>query len=351
MKTVALGNSGVMVSDVSLGTMTFGNQTDLADACTQMDRAVEAGITFLDCAEMYPVNPVRTETAGRSEEFIGTWLAKRGKRDDLQLATKVSGPGPRLRVDGFNSGVIVSAIEDSLRRMKTDVIDLYQLHWPQRGGYAFRQNWGYNPSKQVKSDTIAHMEDVLGALMTAVQAGKIRAIGLSNETAWGTTRWVDVADRMGAPRMVTIQNEYSLLDRQYDTDLAEVAVNEDVTLLAYSPLAAGLLSGKYADGQRPAASRAAVDVEHGGLGDLSGRITPRSLVAVAAYQALAEELGLDLIQMAIAFTRQRPFRCIPIIGATNVAQLDHLLAGLNLRLSDDHLARIEALNRLHPLSY
>lgn len=351
MKTVALGNSGLMVSEVSLGTMTFGNQTDLADACIQMDRAVAAGITFLDCAEMYPVNPVRAETAGRSEEFIGTWLSKRGKRDDLQLATKVSGPGPRLRPDGFNGAVITSAIEDSLRRMQTDVIDLYQLHWPQRGGYAFRQNWSYDPSGQVKSDTIAHMEDVLGALMAAVQAGKIRAIGLSNETAWGTTRWVDVADRMGAPRMVTIQNEYSLLDRQFDTDLAEVSVNEDVTLLAYSPLAAGLLTGKYADGQLPKASRAAVDVAHDGPGNLSGRITARSMAAVAAYQALADEFGLDLIHMAIAFTRQRPFKVIPIIGATNVGQLDHLLAGLDLRLSDDQLARIDALHRDHAMTY
>ncbi len=351
MKTVTLGKSGLVVSEVCLGTMTFGNQTDLADACAQMDRAVEAGITFLDCAEMYPVNPVRAETAGRSEEFIGTWLQKRGKRDDLQLTSKVSGPGPRLRPDGFNGAVITSAIEDSLRRMKTDVIDLYQLHWPQRGGYAFRQNWGYDPSKQVKSDTIGHMEDVLAALMAAVQAGKIRAIGLSNETAWGTTRWVDVADRMGAPRMVTIQNEYSLLDRQYDTDLAEVGVNEDIRLLAYSPLAAGLLSGKYAGGQRPEGSRAAVDVAFDGPGNLSGRITPRSLVAVQAYQDLANELGLDLIQMAVAFTRQRPFPSIPIIGATNLGQLDYMLAGIDLHLSADQLARIDAIHRAHPMTY
>ncbi|MDN3712849.1 aldo/keto reductase [Paracoccus cavernae] len=351
MKTVALGNSEVMVSDVSLGTMTYGNQTGLADALIQMDRALDAGITFFDCAEMYPVNPVRRETAGRSEEFIGEWVAKSGKRNQVQLASKISGPGPRLRDDGFNGANIGPAIEDLLRRMKTDVIDLYQLHWPQRGSYAFRQNWGYDASGQDKAATIAHMEDVLGALMAAVEAGKIRAIGLSNESAWGTTRWVDVADRMGAPRMVAIQNEYSLLDRKFDTDLAEAAVNEGVTLLAYSPLAAGLLSGKYQNGERPAGSRAAVDVEFGGAGDLSGRITAHSLAAVAAYQALAAELGLDLVQMAIAFTRQRPFRCIPIIGATNVGQLDHLLAGLNLVLSDDQLARIEALHRAHPMTY
>ncbi|AGT10508.1 aldo/keto reductase [Paracoccus aminophilus] len=351
MKTVALGNSGVEVTDVCLGTMTFGNQTDLTDACAQMDRAVEAGITFLDVAEMYPVNPVRAETAGRSEEFIGEWLSRRGKRDDLQIATKVSGPGPRLREHGYNSAVIAEAIDASLKRLRTDVIDLYQLHWPQRGSYAFRQNWAYDPSKQNRAETIAHMEDCLGALDQAVKAGKIRAIGLSNESAWGTTRWIDVAERMGAPRMVAIQNEYSLLDRQFDTDLAEVSVNEDVTLLAYSPLAAGLLTGKYGADLRPGLSRAAVDIEHGGPGNLGGRMTPRALTAVAAYQAAAAEMGLDLVQMAIAFTRQRPFPVIPIIGATNIDQLDHLIAGLDLVLSDAQLERIAALHRLHPLPY
>lgn len=351
MKTVALGNSGVMVSEICLGTMTYGNQTDLADASAQMDRAVAAGITFLDCAEMYPVNPVRRETAGRSEEFIGAWLAKRGKRDDLQIATKISGPGPRLRDEGFTGQNIPGAIEDSLRRLKTDVIDLYQLHWPQRGSYAFRQNWGFDPSGQDKAATLAHMEEVIGALQTAVEAGKIRAFGLSNESAWGTVRWIDVAERVGGPRVVAIQNEYSLMNRHYDLDLAEAAVNEDVTLLAYSALAAGFLSGKYAGGARPEGSRAAVDLVHGGAGDLGGRITPQSERAAEAYVALAGELGLDPVHLAIAFTRQRPFACIPIIGATDLGQLDHLIAGLDLRLSSEQLAAIETVRREHPMPF
>ena len=351
MQSMELGNSGVRVSAVSLGTMTFGNQTAPGDGHAQIDRALAAGITFLDTAELYPVNPVRRETIGRTEEILGDWLAARGGRDRVQIATKAAGPGDKVRAEGFSGPILRQTIDASLRRLKTDYIDLYQLHWPVRGGYAFRQNWRYDPSRQDRTATLAHMRDVLSALDEAKRAGKIRAFGLSNESAWGTARWIDTAEAMGAPCVASIQNEYSLLCRLFDTDLAELAANEGVTLLAYSPLAAGLLTGKYRGGAEPAASRAAADRASGGQGDLGGRRTPRAGLAVEAYCALAAELGLDPIHMAIAFTRQRPFRSIPIIGATDLGQLDHLLAGLDLVLPDEALARIDTLHRGHPMPY
>ena len=351
MQSMTLGDSDVSVSTICLGTMTFGNQTSPDVAHRQMDRALDAGITFLDTAEMYPVNPVRRETVGRSEEIIGDWLAARGGRDGIQIATKAAGPGDILRRQGYDGKILRQTIDDSLARLKTDYIDLYQLHWPVRGSYAFRQNWDYDPGQQDKARTLDHMADVLGALAQARDAGKIRAFGLSNESAWGTARWIDTAARLGAPRVVTIQNEYSLLNRLFDTDLAELAVNEDVTLLAYSPLAAGLLSGKYLRGAEPAGSRAAVDRSHGGKGNLGGRRTRRAEEAVAAWHKLAAELRIDPIHAAISFTRQRPFAIIPIIGATDLAQLDHILAGLDLRLSEDALQRIAQFHRDHPMPY
>ncbi|MFT4014528.1 MAG: aldo/keto reductase [Paracoccus sp. (in: a-proteobacteria)] len=350
MQRMMLGKSDVEVSAVSLGTMTFSNQTDLAGAQAQMDMALEAGVSFLDTAELYPVNPVERETVGRTEAFIGTWLARRRNRDRVQIATKVTGPSDKVRLEGYDGKIIRQTIEASLRRLGTDYIDLYQLHWPQRGSYAFRQNWRYDPSKQDRQKTLDHMADVLDAMAEARRAGKIRAFGLSNESAWGLTRWLDTAERLNAPPVASIQNEYSLLFRLYDTDLAETAVNERVTLLAYSPLATGLLTGKYAEGE-PKGSRAEVDRRHGGPGDLGERRTPRALAAVAAYRALAGELGLDPIHMAIAFTRHRPFPCIPIIGATDLRQLEHLLQGIDLKLSDEALRRIDRLHRDHPLPF
>jgi len=351
MQRLTLGSSGVSVSAVSLGTMTYGNQTGVADAHAQIDMALEAGITFLDTAEMYPVNPVTRETVGRSEEIIGSWLANHGGRDRVEIATKVTGPSDKVRHEGYDGKILRQTIDASLKRLHTDYIDLYQLHWPMRGSYAFRQNWRYDPRKQDRQRTLDHMADVLETISDSVKAGKIRAFGLSNESAWGTTRWIDTAERMGAPRVVSVQNEYSLLCRLYDTDMAEVAVNEDVTLLAYSPLAAGLLTGKYRGGVEPEGSRAAVDRAHGGPGDLGGRRTRRAPEIVMAYHALAHELGLDPIHMAIAFTRQRPFACIPIIGATDRGQLDHILKGIDLKLSDEALARIDRLHREEPMPY
>ncbi|MFN3525789.1 MAG: aldo/keto reductase [Paracoccus sp. (in: a-proteobacteria)] len=352
MNRVKLGGSDVEVSEICLGTMTFGNQTAEDEAHAQMDAALEVGMTFMDCAEMYPVNPVRRETVGVSEEVIGRWLASTGHRDRVEIATKITGPSQIVR-DGapFDGATVRACIDASLKRLQTDRIDLYQLHWPVRGSYGFRQNWSYDPSGQVKAQTLDHMADVLEAMADGVRAGKLRAVGLSNETAWGLARWCDVADRIGGPRMAAIQNEYSLLYRLYDTDLAETAVNEDVTLLAYSPLAAGLLSGKYAGGAVPDGSRAAVDMANDGKGDLGGRKTARGLEASAAYGALAAEHGWDVIHMAIAWQLTRPFANVPIIGATTMPQLRHLIAGLGRPLPDDLCRAIERLHRAHPMPY
>lgn len=352
MKREGLGRSNIEVSAFCLGTMTFGNQTDEADAHAQIDCALDHGIDFLDCAEMYPVNPVRKETAGRSEAIIGNWIAKTGRGKDIKIATKVTGNGSAVRDgEGFSGDVITRTIEQSLKRLQTDVIDLYQLHWPMRGGYAFRQNWKYDPSGQNQQENIDHMSDVLRALADAVQAGKIRSFGLSNETTWGTLRWIDTAERFDAPRVVSIQNEYSLLYRHFDTDLAEASVNESITLLAYSPLAAGLLTGKYQNGSIPSGSRASVDIASGGAGNLGGRKTDRADNAVAAYHELAQSLGLNMIHMALAWQKTRPFHVIPILGATSLEQLKQQLPGLGMSLTDDLINAIDNLHRTWPMPY
>ena len=343
MRQTVLGEIGV--SGWCLGTMTYGNQTPLDDALRQMDMAVAAGITFWDTAEMYPVNPVRKETAGRSEEFVGEWIARRGGRDRVVIATKICGPRNLIRGDqGPDAATLVQAVEDSLRRLRTDHIDLYQIHWPARGHWGFRHNWTYRPSAD-RAGTIAHMDEVLGTMQRLVEAGKVRAFGLSNETAWGMTRWVDRAAAVAGPRPVSVQNEYSLLCRLYDTDLAEVAVNEDITLLAFSPLAAGLLTGKYQDGRIPEGSRMALN------GDLGGRRSQRVFDAVAAYLALAAEHDLDPVHMALAWLASRPFPVIPIFGATTAEQLERTLAGRDLVLEPEVIRAIDAVHKAHPMPY
>ncbi|MDO5603807.1 MAG: aldo/keto reductase [Paracoccus sp. (in: a-proteobacteria)] len=352
MKREFLGQSDVEVSAFCLGTMTFGNQTDEADAHAQMDHALAAGLTFWDTAEMYPVNPVRAETAGRSEEIIGRWIASRGRRADIQIATKVSGDSEQIRGgEGYDGRIIPGCIDASLRRLQTDVIDLYQLHWPMRGSYAFRQNWAFDPSGQDRQRTLDHMNEVLAALKDAQQAGKIRAFGLSNESAWGTTRWIDLAAQTGAPRVAAIQNEYSLLCRLFDTDLAELAVNEGVTLVSYSPLAAGILTGKYAGGAIPPDSRVAVDLAAGGKGNLGGRKTDRAVRVVDSYHQLARMAGLDPVHMALAWQKARPFHTVPILGATSLGQLEYQLAGLDVHIPEDLARAIDDLNRSCPMPY
>lgn len=347
MKMNSLGQTGISVSQFCLGTMTFGTQTSEAEAHQQMDMALDASINFIDAAEMYPVNPISAETQGRTEEILGTWFAKSGRRDAVVLATKHSGAGVKHVRDGapISAATVSEAIDGSLKRLQTDYIDLYQLHWPNRGSYMFRQNWNYDPSGQNKAETLAHMEETLAALQAEVDRGRIRAFGLSNESTWGTAQWLRVADEKGGPRVASIQNEYSLLCRMGDTDLAELCVNEGVGWLAFSPLATGLLTGKYQGGAVPDRSRKAINI------DLGGRVSPRVFDAVQAYLDIAKNHGLDPVHMAMAFTVQRPFMCSSIFGATTVAQLEHILAGADLRLSAEALKDISAAHRAHPMPY
>ena len=344
MQKVLLGRTGLRVSSICLGTMTWGSQTSEAEGHAQADLALERGVDFWDTAEMYPVNPVRAETVGRTEEIIGTWLASRGGRDRVVLATKVTGSGQPAVRDGaaLSAATMRQAVEGSLKRLRTDYIDIYQLHWPNRGTYRFRENWGFDPRGPQKADIEAHMLEILQLAATLIAEGKIRHIALSNETVWGAGRWLALAEAHGLPRMMTVQNEYSPLYRHFDTDWAEFSVREDMPLLAFSPLATGLLTGKYQGDVTPPGSRRAQNA------NLSGRITPRVFAAVDAFRAVADRHGWDACHMALAFCRQRPFPCVPIVGATTRAQLEANLAVEDRLLSPEALADIDAANRAHP---
>jgi aryl-alcohol dehydrogenase-like predicted oxidoreductase len=347
MKMISLGQSGIMISNWCLGTMTYGNQTPASDAHRQMDMALDAGINILDTAEMYPVNPVAKETVGNSERVIGDWIARGGDRSRWVIATKVSGPNGGFVRDGkgYDGRVIREAVDASLARLQTDHIDLYQLHWPVRGSYMFRQNWDFDPSGQNRQETLDHMADVLEAMAEVVKSGKVRAFGLSNESAWGTTKWVDVADKMGAPRVASVQNEYSLMCRLYDTDMAEMAVNEDITLLSFSPLVCGVLTGKYQGGAVPQGSRLSLN------GDLGGRKTDRLLPTAQVYLDLAQDHGVDPVHMAMAWQGTRPFPVSAIFGATSIEQLEHLLQGRDVALTPDLIAAIDQAHKGHPMPY
>lgn len=346
MKQIPLGTTGLMVSELCLGSMTWGTQNTQAEGHAQMDRALERGVTFWDTAEMYPVNPVSADTIGRTEEIIGTWLAK-GGRDRVVLASKVTGAGRAEVRDGaaLTPAALRQAVEGSLRRLGTDYIDLYQLHWPNRGTYHFRDIWAFDPRAADRVKTEAHMIEILDEAAKLIADGKIRHLALSNETVWGTAKWLSLAERHGLPRMATVQNEYSLLCRQFDSDWAELSHMENLPLLAFSPLATGLLTGKYAGDVTPEGSRRSLNPM------LGGRITPQVFPAVAAYLGLAAAHGLNPAQMAIAFCRSRPFPCIPIFGATSLAQLDIALGAAEITLSNEVLAGIDAVHRAHPMPF
>ncbi|MEO0369938.1 MAG: aldo/keto reductase [Pseudomonadota bacterium] len=347
MQRNPLGRTGIEVSALCLGSMTWGTQNTEDEGHAQIDMALDHGIDFLDTAEMYPVNPIRPETTGLTETIVGSWFAKTGRRNDVILATKHSGAGFKGARDGaaISAKTIPEAVEGSLKRLQTDVIDLYQFHWPNRGSYMFRQNWGYDPSGQNREETMAHMEEALEALQREVEKGRIRAFGLSNESAWGTAQWLRIAEEKGGPRVASMQNEYSLMCRLYDTDMAELSVNEDVGLLSFSPLAAGFLTGKYQNGQIPAGSR--MDIN----GDLGGRRTDRAYAAVDAYLAVAQKHGLDPTQMALAWCLTRPFMCSAIFGATTEAQLQTAIGAAEVTLSDEVLDDLAAVHRAHPMPY
>ena len=347
MQRTQLGKSGIEVSAYCLGTMTYGTNSTEEEAHQQLDLCLHHGIDFLDAAEMYPVNPIKKETVGLTEEIIGRWNAKSGRRGDYVIATKCTGVNDSFVREGqmVDGKTIRLACEASLKRLQTDYIDLYQLHWPNRGSYHFRQIWDYDPSKQDRHGTIVHMEDVMNTLMALVDEGKIRAFGLSNESAWGTDKWLGAADSVGGPRIASIQNEYSVLCRMpFDADLAELCHHEAVTLLAFSPLATGFVTGKYLDGAMPEGSR------HQIMGD-SPRLSPRLDDAVRAFMQVAEKHSIDPVHMALAFCIQRPFPCIPIFGATTVAQLEHIVAGIDIRLSDEAMVDLNNINRQHPMPF
>ena len=346
MKQIELGRTGIMVSDWCLGTMTFSTQTPAEDAHRQIDMALDAGINFVDTAEMYPVNPMRKESVGNTERCIADWFTATGRREDVVLATKAGADSPNIRGgEGYSEDNILDVLDGNLQRLGTDYIDLYQLHWPMRGSYAFRQNWDFNPSGQDRAKNMDHIAGVLEKLKQAQAEGKIRAFGLSNDSAWGTTKWIDVAEQIGAPRVASVQNEYSLLHRLYDTDMAEMSVNEDVILFSYSPLATGLLTGKYQNGAVPDGSRMTFGPK------LGGRVTPRVFAAVEAYLEVAQKHGLSLPHMALAFQRSRPFKVSAILGASTSEQLASLLEGRDLELSDEVLTDIDSVHRDHPMPY
>jgi len=347
MKARKLANGALEVSELCLGTMTWGSQNTEAEGHAQMDMALDAGINFVDTAEMYPTNPVKAETVGRTEEIVGSWNARTGRRADYVLATKVTGTSKLVRDEkGFSGAIIRETVEASLKRLKTDWIDIYQLHWPQRGSYAFRQNWDYDASGHDPARTLDEMRDVLAAMAEIVASGKVRHFGLSNETAWGTTTWLRLAREMGAPEVVSIQNEYSLLCRLYDTDLAEVSAHEGVKLLAYSPLATGLLTGKYHGGHEvPAGSRMSINT------DLGGRVTPRVWTATQAYLDIAEGHGLDPVHMALRWAADKPFMGSVIFGATSEAQLARILDTAEVTLSDEVIKEIELAHKAHPMPF
>ncbi|MCM2292049.1 aldo/keto reductase [Allorhizobium sp. BGMRC 0089] len=345
MKYKQLGRTDISVSEICLGTMTWGSQNSEAEAFQQMDYALEKGVNFFDTAELYPTTPLSADTYTDTEKIIGRWIAARGKRDDIVLATKVAGAGRDYIRGGapINADTIRQAVDASLSRLNTDYIDLYQIHWPNRGHYHFRGVWGYDPSNQDRNQVLDEITEKLEALEDCVKAGKIRAIGLSNETCWGTQTFLSIAEKKGLPRVASIQNEYNLLYRPYDLDLAELSHHEEVGLLAYSPLAAGILSGKYLGGAVPAGSRGSIN------GNLGGRLTPHQQEATRAYVDLAKEHGLDPSQMALAFCLTRPFMASVIIGATTMEQLQTDIGAADVTLSDTVMKGIADIHRRYPM--
>jgi aryl-alcohol dehydrogenase-like predicted oxidoreductase len=338
MELRRLGRTDIQVSAVALGVMTFGSKTPEEDAFRQLDMAFAAGINLFDTAENYPA-PVLAQTQGRSEEILGRWIASRGVRSRVLVATKVAGPGNAAgdmthirgvdrRLDRAN---IIAAVDGSLRRLGTDYIDLYQVHWPERPITTLRRShFSHIPD----APTLVPVEETLSALGEVVAAGKVRNIGVANETPWGVMHYLALAHERGLPRIVTIQNSYSLLDRQFEVGLAEITMREQVGLLAYSPLARGLLTGKYLDASQSVPGR--------------DRFSQRRLSATAAYVDLAKRHGLQPAIMALAFARQKPFMTSVLMAASDVAQLEDNLRSLDVSLARELLKEIDALHEQSP---
>jgi len=342
MRYRTLGDSDLNVSELCLGTMTWGQQNTEAEGFEQMDYAVEQGINFFDTAEMYSV-PTQAATYGSTETIIGNWLAARGKRKDIILATKICGPGawlPHIRnaETRFNKHHIEQALHGSLKRLKTDYIDLYQLHWPDRNTNFFGK-LGYRHSSK---ELITPVEETLQALAEYCQQGKIRYIGLSNETPWGVMEFVRLAKQMNLPKVISVQNPYSLLNRSFEIGLAEVAHRENVPLLAYSPLAFGMLSGKYMQGNWPENARLTL------FKQFSRYTNDEAFVATEMYLNLAREQGLSPVQMALAYVNSRSFLGANIIGATSMDQLKENIGSVDITLEKPVLEAIEKIHTKQP---
>ena len=341
MEYTTLPNSDIKVSKICLGTMTWGNQNTEADGFAQMDYAVEKGVNFFDTAELYPV-PATKETQGRTSKIIGNWFKQRQNRGKVVLASKIAGPGDytaHIRTTGFKGDSIKQAIDLELKRLQTDYIDLYQLHWPERHTNTFGvRDFKPNP----KDPWIDNFSEVLHELNALVKAGKIRAYGLSNEKSWGSMRYLEEVRKDKLPKISTIQNAYSLLNRVFEGDLAEISLRENMGLLAYSPLAFGVLSGKYIEGT--AAKNARLNL----FPRFARYSSEQATEATKAYLNLAKESGLSLTSMALAFVNGRPFVTSNIIGATTVEQLKENIDSINIKLNEDMLREINAIHSKIP---
>lgn len=340
MDKIKLGSSDLLVSKICLGTMTFGEQNSEAEAHSQLDYALERGINFIDTAEMYPVM-ASAETQGSTERYIGSWLKKSGKRGQIVLASKIAGPNSRMHwIRGGKSNLdavnIRAAVEDSLRRLQTDHIDLYQLHWPSRNLPIFGAN-SYNPQHEREAVAI---EDTLAILGKLVDEGKIGHVGVSNESSWGVSEYIKQAELKGLPRIASIQNLYNLTARQFETGLLdETCHRENVGLLAYSPLAFGQLTAKYLDDPQ---ARGRLTIFPPGWSPRY--IRPATIAAASQYAALARANGLTPTQLALAWCYSRWFVASTIIGATNLEQLAHNIDAYQITLSPEVMAAVDAIH-------
>ncbi|MFM2160892.1 MAG: hypothetical protein RLZZ383_404 [Pseudomonadota bacterium] len=343
MKRRPLGRTGIEVSEIGLGTMTWGEQNTREEAFEQLDVAIDAGVNLIDTAEMYPVAP-RAETQGATERILGEWLSRSGRRADVVIATKITGPGRafgwiREGQTRLTAETLVSACEGSLRRLGIETIDLYQIHWPERSTNMFGQ-LGYVPRTDADATPI---EETLRGLDALVRSGKVRAIGVSNETPWGLAAFLSAADREGLPRISAIQNPYSLLNRTFEIGLAEFAHREQVGLLAYSPLAMGVLSGKYEGGTvKPEGARLTR------FSRFTRYQNPQAWAATDAYVRLAREAGIEPSQLALAYVTQQPFVTSNLIGATTTAQLTSNLASQHIVIDTALREAIEATHTRWP---
>ena len=342
MKYNTLSTTDLRVSEICLGTMTFGEQNTQEEGHEQIDYALSKGINFLDTAEMYSV-PGSKETQGSTEKIIGNWFEKTGKRNDVVLATKVTGPSPGMPYIrdpmNFSKEQIRTAIEGSLKRLKTDYVDIYQLHWPERKANFFgKMNYNHDPKDPWKDNIL----DIIQTMNELIQEGKIRHYGLSNETAWGVMKYMHEAKSNNLISPITVQNPYSLLNRSYEVGMAEASIRENVDLLVYSPLAFGVLSGKYLSGNKPKGSR--LDL----FPQFSRYSNELALKATQLYQDYANDLGCSLTQLALAFSIQRPFVGSSIIGATTMDQLKENITASELEITDEMFTELDKIHDLVP---